>query len=553
MSSASAFALVGRELRLVAVNDAYCVLVQRREAALVGRGLFEVFPDRPDSFGGQRLVRASIETVFVTGETETMPLLRYDVEDLDDPGEFVVRFWSVTISPVPETDGEIEHVVIHAEEVTEFIAERFQKEASGDRPLSASATGAVDSVFAIELSRLEALNSLAEALVSADTTEQVARAFLRDGLALVGAVSGLFVSVRDDHIHVADDARNPIEDWPRCLAEPGRDPICDVVDSGEPLFFSTRDELTDRYQRADLDAVNFDADDRGQAWAVLPLIVRDGAVGAIVVAFDRTYPFSEPIRLGLSTLRDLIRQAAARALLRSEQAATLESVAVMLDPRLDPIPGCSYSALYRPATQLADAGGDWYDAILVDEDHVLILIGDVADHGPRVVGEMARARATVHACAISKTDPAQIAQHASTVLDAFANSHTTACIAIYQPSTRHLAWCTAGHPFPLVRKATGDVIALAHTHGAPLGFITANPYNHSETTLDPGDTIILYTDGLIERPSEPFDHSLQRLIDTATGAVDTDNFAEHIYDNLIGESTHADDIAILTLTIGDNT
>ncbi|MFK7918485.1 MAG: SpoIIE family protein phosphatase [Ilumatobacter sp.] len=544
----SPFGVVDQEMMLVAVNDAYCKAMERPRDKLVNRPLFEIFPDNLAGFGGEVAVRESAERVFITGLTDTMPLLRYDVEDVAQPGVFVPRYWSVTISPVRNAAGAVEFITIHPEEVTDFVGERFQREASGELPMSATVTRAVHTVFSIELNRLRSLNSLAEALVGSETTEQVARTFLRDGLALVGGDTGLFASVADGLFYVTSDASMLSEHWARHRIVDGRDPISQVICEGEPEFFTNADEMLGRFGRENLIDVGVDIDSH-HAWVVLPLVVRDGAAGVLVIGYEQPNPFTETLRLALLTMRNLIRQAAVRSLLRREQAETLASVATMLDPRLDTLSTIECSTLYRPAAKLSRSGGDWFDAIALNDHQMLFVIGDVANHGAHVVGEMARARSTIHALALNNPQPAEVAKQASLVLGTLANAHTTAVIAVYDQATMRFDWCVAGHPYPLLKKADGTVSALAETHGAPLGVFMPHEYSQSSIALEDGDTIVFYTDGLVERIGEPFSESLQRLKSAVQQAPAQVPLGDSLCRALIGDSIQADDIAILVVDV----
>lgn len=541
----SALCIVDRDMTFVVVNDAYCKLTQRARRDLVGRHMFEVFPDNPHATAGETSMRSSVQRVFSSGTADTLPLFRFDVDDLQDPGTFIPRYWTVTNTAVLDPTGGVDFVTVHIEEVSSYIEDRFRQQASAEQPLTASITAAIDTVFSIEMDRLRTLNTLAEALASSETTEQVARAFLRDGVALVGAHRGTFIAIRDDHFHMSNDGAESIELWHRSQVD-GRSTgiIATALATTDPQFVVRSDGIESAL--APLDRTDLVAD---EAWAVMPLIVSEGTVGVLIVAFDRPEPFTEAIRLALLTVRDLVRQAAARSLLRSEQEATLTSLAAVLEPRLDALPDVRVSTLHRPATQLSLSGGDWFDVLALDPDRTLFVIGDASHHGPGVVGEMARARSTVHDAAFNNLDPSDIARSAARTLHALGNGHTTAVIAVYDRVSQSLAWCTAGHPYPVIKRKDGTVEPLRETHGAPLGVSTPNSYTSSTIHLGQGDTVFLYTDGLIERRQEAFDASLERLVEALTAADTSSDLAQSICTALLGADGNPDDVAILTVTI----
>lgn len=114
------------EFIIVAANDAYLVETGRERADLLGRHYFAVFPgnpnvpDDPDAQGAECL-RISLERVLATGERDTMPLQRYDIEDSSRPGVFVERYWSTINTPALGPDGEVQLIIHRTEEVTDFL------------------------------------------------------------------------------------------------------------------------------------------------------------------------------------------------------------------------------------------------------------------------------------------------------------------------------------------------------------------------------------------------------------------------------------------------
>ena len=171
------------------------------------------------------------------------------------------------------------------------------------------------------------------------------------------------------------------------------------------------------------------------------------------------------------------------------------------------------SRLHRPATVVASAGGDWYHVIALPEDQTLIAIGDVADHGAVAIGEMSRFRFTAQAFAAAGFEPAEVVHRTDELLVKTATSQATVVLAVLDDRSSVLTWTTAGHPFPVVIDRHGEITVLAETHGAPLGTGFTQVYGTQERRLEPGDTLVLDTDGLIERPDEGPDESTRRLVD----------------------------------------
>ncbi|KPI33630.1 putative PAS/PAC sensor protein [Actinobacteria bacterium OV450] len=119
-------ALLTPDLKYADVNDDFTRLTGRTREQLVGRYLFDVFPDNPNdaSATGVRNLKASLERVLTTGERDTMALQRYDVESAERPGQWEERYWSPVNAPVVDADGRVVLLVHRVEEVTALIKAR---------------------------------------------------------------------------------------------------------------------------------------------------------------------------------------------------------------------------------------------------------------------------------------------------------------------------------------------------------------------------------------------------------------------------------------------
>ncbi|MFI1385975.1 PP2C family protein-serine/threonine phosphatase [Embleya sp. NPDC020886] len=128
-----AVALLTTELRFLAANETYLSVTGRTREQVVGRYVFDVFPDNPNDphATGARNLAASLRRVVSTGERDTMALQRYDVEYRDRPGEWEERFWSPVCSPVFGPDGRVALIVLKVEEITELIRARRPQDRGG--------------------------------------------------------------------------------------------------------------------------------------------------------------------------------------------------------------------------------------------------------------------------------------------------------------------------------------------------------------------------------------------------------------------------------------
>jgi hypothetical protein len=541
-------AVLSPDLDYVAVNHAYELVSGRPRHEVLGRNVFDVFPENPDvrDDGSPTSLRRSLHDVLRLRTADTMPLMRYDVHD----GEhYVPRYWHVTNIPILDDGGELAFVLNHPEEVTTFIDERLRAEAGGGdvRGGPPSQASAVDEIFTSTVQRLENLSGLASSLVGASTPADVGRAMLADGLGMLGATAGALVMTAGDRIEVVASAGIPddlIEDWHGTTVGEGEGPLPDALRSGAPMFVPDAAAMTSRYPSGSAHSTEL------RAWAVLPLRGDEDTTGAIVVAFDRPNAFATPVRLVLFTLANLTAQAASRARLLAEQTVAIASIERAFAPRVDPIAGITTSHVYRAATVAANAGGDWYDLIDLGDGLSLAAIGDVVDHGAVAVGEMVRARSTVHALGHLGLDPARIADEASAVLSLLASTYTTCVVAQLEHDTKELRWTTAGHPRPLLVDADGIVEQLEPTSGPPLGAGFDHSYGFETRLLRPGDTIVLYTDGLIERPGTETDDGLAEL----RGLLSTidrsgPDLAARLLEEMGATDRTRDDVAVLTLRV----
>ncbi len=524
---------------LVSVNDAYCETLGRPRSQLLGKGLFEAFPG-DETVGGERAVRASFEEALATDRAMVMPLQRYDVDGGPGPSE---RYWSITNTPFTDSATGRRFILIHPEEVTSFVQQRLDRGPDGIQPSSAGEARAVSTVFTAALSRLQSLNDLTGALVGARTTEEVARALLRDGLGVVGARAGSLVSEDGDQFRIAATegvASDTATFWSRFPLSVGAEPFSDALATGEPLFFGTRADFLAAYP-----LLAEHLSDGDEAWAVLPLRDGEQTYGVLGLIYGTCVDFDSTRRLALYTVASLASQAMSRAHLLAEQSAAMESIdRTLLAMIVEEVDGLEVSGFYKPSSQAITAGGDWYDVVGLGDGVSLIAIGDVANHGPGAVGEMAHARSVKRAVALDGRRCGDIAAYTSQAIERFGDTHATATIALYEHASRRLEWTSAGHPpavwIPGDRSA--PVEFLAAPHGPPLG--VGSSFGSSERIVGSGDRIVLYTDGLIEKSTMSFDDSLERLVEVIEARRDALT-PEDLFAEFHPTSRHVDDIALV--------
>jgi serine phosphatase RsbU (regulator of sigma subunit)/anti-sigma regulatory factor (Ser/Thr protein kinase)/anti-anti-sigma regulatory factor len=275
----------------------------------------------------------------------------------------------------------------------------------------------------------------------------------------------------------------------------------------------------------------------------------DGSIrGVIGAGFDVT---------AAVRARQAAEQDAARLRRRYEQTRdVITALQQELLPRGVPVlPGLQIAASYLLADADHSAGGDWFDTITRPDGTVALVVGDVVGHGVAASGVMGQLRAVLHdrlesgagiAGALAATD--RFARHLP------AAHATTVVVVVLDRAGGTLTYCTAGHPAPLVVTAAGATRYLPATGGMPLG--TSGDFPVRQERLGPGDLILLYSDGILERPGTTLPDSTAELArvaavaaagralhapaDTAAGRV-----CGQTVELLIRSTGHHDDITLL--------
>ncbi|MFG2989551.1 PP2C family protein-serine/threonine phosphatase [Streptomyces sp. NPDC048257] len=221
-------------------------------------------------------------------------------------------------------------------------------------------------------------------------------------------------------------------------------------------------------------------------------------------------------------------------------------------PALTPLGHHQAAVRYRPATVALNVCGDWYD--LVDQPgRTAVAVGDVVGHGLRAAGVMGQLRSALSAASRVATGPGQALE----VLGLYARSvdgaeSTTAVSVFIDWNTRTLTYSSAGHPPPLLCHPDGTVTYLDQATDPPLG---ARP-EHTRRPEDrlaftEGSTLVLYTDGLIERRREDIDVGLGRLADSLVRhrTATAEELADALLAELIPSAGITDDTALVVLRL----
>ena len=252
----------------------------------------------------------------------------------------------------------------------------------------------------------------------------------------------------------------------------------------------------------------------------MPLVDSQGVIGSLQLATLTRREFGE------ETI-DLLMGAAGRASLaiartrsyERERRIAQELQRSLLPRALPEVPGVALAARYEPGGNGATVGGDWYDAIALPGGRVAIAIGDVVGRGIEAAATMGQMRSAMRAIIMQADDTGLMTER----LNRFALGVgdcvlTTVVLAIFEPGTGRLRYTNAGHPPPLLISSSGGATFLEDEPAPPLGVVETPRYRQRTLDLEPGSTLLLYTDGLVENPAEPLDAGLERLRETADAA-----------------------------------
>lgn len=293
----------------------------------------------------------------------------------------------------------------------------------------------------------------------------------------------------------------------------------------------------------------------GEGLAVLPLVGAESSVGTLSLSFPVTRHLVADERAFLGSLASQAAQAIDRVRLYQAQrrvAAVLQRS--LLPDRLPTLPGLSVAARYLPGTVGVQVGGDWYDVFLLGQRKTGLVIGDVVGHDLAAAGSMGRLRAQLRACAHAGGGPGQaIAGLDGLVRDFEEQDVATLACAVWDPAASTVGIALAGHPPPLWLDDDGACF-VGPAPGPPVGACPTRPlYEVATVPVGPGGaTLVLYTDGLVERRGSGMEQGMEALR-AAAGAgrrLEPGDLADSLVDALLHDREREDDVALLVCRLG---
>ncbi|PWR16086.1 histidine kinase [Micromonospora sicca] len=511
--------LYGDDLVLL-YNDGYAELIGARHPEALGRPAAEVFADVWSEPGaGEVLERAYRHGESFLEREAVLPADRHLVGG-GEPAVFTRGH-----SPVRDSSGQIIGVLTVAAQTTQLTQQ------------------------------LQSLSDFAAALSGTLTLDDVARVTLRyainsfdaDRVAFAVDEGGTWRMVRRTRGELLDEADERLPPlWRRAPAEsPG--PVAATARSGVPCYVSDghplRETAVDRH------------DQKIRALAALPL--RSSVVrGALAVGYQTPHTWSAAERALLIASAELVGQAAERARRFETQHGTAQLLQrSMLPEQLPDLPRLRIAARYAPGVDGNAAGGDFYDAFVLPTGALGVVLGDVAGHDVQAAARMGQVRAALRALALSDPRPDAVLAGLDRLVSSLGAEggtqelFVTVVFGVVEPDRERITLASAGHPAPLIRRcsAAGEPFAeyVDVPPGAPLG-LGCRPRT-ATVPFRPGDTLLLFSDGVVERRWQDLTAGLDELAGAVTAAGSGDPRALCAAATAAVPGATEDDVAVLAV------
>ncbi len=269
-----------------------------------------------------------------------------------------------------------------------------------------------------------------------------------------------------------------------------------------------------------------------------------GASGVVWLELDPPRALGREERALFAVLCGYFGQALHRAQLLDDSRAVANAMQHAILGPTDVPEGVSVR--YRPAVRPLEVGGDWYDALELPGGRVGIVVGDCVGRGLPAATVMGQLRSACRALLLETQAPAAVVA----ALDAFAEripgaECTTVFCGIVEGDT--LRYCSAGHLPALVSRTDGSLTWVAQPGSVPLAVLPGVTRLESETELAPGASLLVCTDGLVERRHESLDVGLARLAEAVRlgASLDTEELADHVMAALVPAGGQEDDVAMV--------
>jgi PAS domain S-box-containing protein len=452
------------------------------------------------------------------------------------------RHYDVRAVPI-ERDGKIIEWVGASSDVT---GQREAEEMRGrlTEQLSAAALRTV---------RLQQATSM---LAEAITVEQVVEVITEVGRSAIGAERSAVAMLDPERLRLR--TVNPTG-LPNSPGAPSGEMPLDVpsvmtaaILARRPLLVENPDALRKYFEgQADLTLFLENTDER--AWVGLPLLASGAPLGALRFAFTRPRKITDEERVFLEALAGQCALALERASMFEREHTTAETLQRSLLPdTLPTVPGIILEASYLPVTRNMEIGGDWYDAFRLPDGKLAVAAGDVMGKGLTAAAGMGRVRNALRALALTDPRPAAVLAGLDRLFIAteLEEQVTTVAYLVLDPLSGEGMAGSAGHLPLLLLSVDGEPRLDKAAAGTPLGW--ASPRQQYAFRLPPGNTAVLYSDGLVENRRRGLDSGLDELVAVAGRAPaeameDPAMLLEYLVDRMLTGYEQDDDVTVLVV------
>ena len=257
-----------------------------------------------------------------------------------------------------------------------------------------------------------------------------------------------------------------------------------------------------------------------------------------------------------ATLEQVVRRRDAAVALYYSEHRVAETLQYRLLPTLAAVAGLDIASRYVAASDSQQVGGDWFDVFDLGDGRTAVVIGDVMGHDIEAAAAMAQIRAALRAYALENDEPALVLERLAHLVDAFdVTGLVTVIYGLLGPpnsdGARAFSWANAGHLAPLVRLPDGQVSELGDGRSGVIGAPATEPRTEGHAVLARGSSLVLYTDGLVERPGTSLTDSIGELRSSLQQVLPGKSADELCEAVLVGRALEQsrDDIAIVVIRL----
>ncbi|WP_316755762.1 SpoIIE family protein phosphatase [Streptomyces herbicida] len=330
---------------------------------------------------------------------------------------------------------------------------------------------------------------------------------------------------------------------------PAHTPFFQCMTSGEPVLVPRISEqmghaIASQFEKRDIRPLI-----TGRSMLVVPLKARNVVLGfMILLRHPERAEFNDMDRVTGAELAARAGLVLDNARMYTYQESVAETLQDSMLPHIPPrMPGCDIATRYLPGTLLGRVGGDWFDSVKLPGARTALVVGDVMGHGLNSAAMMGQLRTAVQTMAALDLPPAQLLRNLDDLAQRLGDTYLATCLyAVYDPIESELHIANAGHVPPvLVRAEDGRSELLDLPTGAPIG-VGGVPFEAVRVRVEPGDRLVMCTDGLVEVRGEDIGVGLATLCESAAHpAASMDDACDTIIRALNTRGGRKDDVALL--------